>query len=82
MVTMKVVKEKLIIGVLGLLLAGSFAALFLEYEAAVALARGICVVLTVLFLVGIWFPARRYVKRAAQKAANDTARSNEGDDSP
>ena len=74
---MEVVKEKLILGLLGLLLAGSFAALFLEYEAAVQMARGICVVLTLLFLAGIWIPARRYLKRVARRSSSYPGRDSD-----
>jgi hypothetical protein len=75
MVTMEVVKEKLIIGVLGLLLVGALAAPYFDYETAVWVARSICVVLTLLFVVGIWFPARRYLARVSRKTSDYPDRS-------
>ncbi len=67
---MKVVNEKLILGVLGLLLAGAMGALFAKGDVAVWIARGICVVLTLIFLMGIWFPARKYLRRTARDSSN------------
>lgn len=61
-----------IVGILlGILLAGSLAILFVDPAIAVPAARGICVALAFLLLVGVVIPARRALSRRAAAAPRE-----------
>lgn len=84
--------EAILLTVLGLLLVGSLTIAYVDFDASVrvAIARGICVALAALLIIGVIFPARRALLRrdererraAAEAAGLAEADSRKKDEAP
>jgi hypothetical protein len=66
---MVTVPEKIVLAFLLALLAGSLAILYADATLAVPVARGICVALVLVLVVGVIFPARRALARQRERRA-------------
>lgn len=73
--------EAILLTVLGLLLAGSLTIAYVDFDASVrvGIARGICVALAALLIVGVIFPARRALLRRDERERRAAASAESAD---